>query len=90
VTVNVRFSEEDVWLTQQQLAEIYDTTQQNIAGHIKNIYDQEELVEKSTHKKFLLVRPEGNRQVKRNIYRKREMQQLESDFDNMIKNLPKQ
>lgn len=65
--VSVRFSEEDVWLTQQQLAEIYDTTQQNIAGHIKNIYDQEELVENSTHKKFLLVRLEGNRQVKRNM-----------------------
>ena len=65
--VSVRFSEEDVWLNQQQLAEIYDTTQQNIAGHIKNIYDQEELVENSTHKKFLLVRQEGNRQVKRNM-----------------------
>jgi len=65
--VNVRFSDEDVWLTQQQLAEIYDTTQQNIAGHIKNIFEQQELVENSTHKKYLLVRAEGNRQVKRNI-----------------------
>lgn len=41
--VNVRFSNEDVWLTQNQLAEIYDTTQENISMHIKNIYADKEL-----------------------------------------------
>ena len=41
--VNVRFSDEDVWLTQAQLAEIYDTTQENISMHIKNIYKDAEL-----------------------------------------------
>ena len=66
VNVNVRFADEDVWLTQKQLAEIYDTTQQNIAQHIANIYNDEELNE-ATHKKFLLVQNEGQRQVKRNI-----------------------
>lgn len=45
--VNVRFSNEDVWLTQNQLAEIYDTTQENISMHIKNIYADKELDEKS-------------------------------------------
>lgn len=65
--VNVRFSDEDVWLTQNQLAEIYDTTQENISMHIKNIYEDKELDEYRTYKKFLLVRQEGNRQVKRNI-----------------------
>ena len=40
--VNVRFSDEDVWLTQAQLAEIYDTTQENISMHIKNIYKDAE------------------------------------------------
>lgn len=45
--VNVRFSNEDVWLTQNQLAEIYDTTQENISMHIKNIYEDKELDEKS-------------------------------------------
>jgi hypothetical protein len=65
--VNVRFSDEDVWLTQNQLAEIYDTTQENISMHIKNIYEDKELVENRTNKKFLLVRTEGKRQVKRNI-----------------------
>lgn len=65
--VNVRFANDDVWLTQNQLAEIYDTTQQNIALHIKNIYQEGELSEASTYKDFLLVRKEGNRNVKRKI-----------------------
>lgn len=67
VKVNVRFADEDVWLTQGQLAEIYDTTQQNIALHIKNIYADNELADEATHKKHLLVRQEGNRNVQRNI-----------------------
>lgn len=65
--VNVRFADADVWLTQQQLAEIYDTTQENISMHISNIYKDNELDENRTYKKFLLVRQEGQRQVKRNI-----------------------
>lgn len=64
--VSVRFADEDLWLAQNQLAEIYQTTQQNIALHIKNIYADGELND-STHKDFLLVRQEGNRQVQRNI-----------------------
>ena len=64
--VSVRFADEDLWLTQNQLAEIYQTTQQNIALHIKNIYADGELND-STHKDFLLVRQEDNRQVQRNI-----------------------
>ena len=67
VKVNVRFADEDVWLTQGQLGEIYDTTQQNIALHIKNIYADKELADEATHKKYLLVRQEGNRNVQRNI-----------------------
>lgn len=64
--VDVRFADEDLWLTQQQLAEIYHTSQQNIAQHIANIYNDNELGD-ATHKKFLLVRQEGTRQVNRNI-----------------------
>ena len=67
VNVNVRFADEDVWLTQQQLAEIYNTTQQNISLHQKGIYADGELEDGATHKKFLLVRQEGKRQVKREI-----------------------
>ena len=67
VKINVRFADEDVWITQGQLAEIYDTTQQNIALHIKNIYANKELTDESTHKKYLLVRQEGSRNIQRNI-----------------------
>ena len=65
--VSVRFSEEDIWLTELQIAEIYDTTQQNINLHIKNIYQDGELDAQATNKDFLLVRTEGKRQVERKI-----------------------
>lgn len=65
--VSVRFADEDVWLTQNQLAEIYDTTKQNISQHIENILNDGELDANRTVKDFLLVRQEGNRQVQRSI-----------------------
>ncbi len=65
--VNVKFINEDLWLTQNQLAEIYKTTQPNISLHIKSIYRDRELKEDSTNKKFLLVQKEGKREVKRHI-----------------------
>ena len=65
--VSVRFADEDVWLTQNQLAEIYDTTKQNISQHIENILNDGELDANRTVKDFLTVRQEGNRQVQRNI-----------------------
>jgi len=65
--VSVKFIDEDIWLTQNQIADIYKTTQQNISLHIKSIYQDRELQESSTYKKFLLIQKEGNREVKRNI-----------------------
>lgn len=65
--VRVKFIDEDIWLTQNHIASIYKTTQQNISTHIKNIYEDGELQDVSTHKNFLLVQKEGNRKVKRNI-----------------------
>ncbi len=64
--VDVKFIDEDVWLTKYQLADIYKTTRQNIEQHINNIYEDGELPN-STCKKFLQVQKEGNREVKRNI-----------------------
>jgi hypothetical protein len=52
--VSVRFSDEDLWLTQNQIAEIYDTTQPNISMHIDGILKDGELSAEATHKKFLL------------------------------------
>ena len=63
----MRFADEDLWLTQNQLAEIYDTTKQNISLHIENILKDGELDPNRTVKDFLTVRQEGNRQVQRNI-----------------------
>ena len=67
MSVNTRFADEDVWLTQAQLVEIYQTTQENVSMHISNIYSDKELEKEGTYKKFLLVRQEGKRQVHRNI-----------------------
>ncbi len=65
--VDVKFIDEDVWLTQNQLADIYQTSQENISMHISNIYKDNELPKGSTNKKILLVQNEGGRSVKRNI-----------------------
>ena len=65
--VTVRFTGDDLWLTQSQIAEIYDTTQQNVSQHLDGIFKDGELDAEATHKKFLLVQTEGKRQVKREI-----------------------
>ena len=65
--VNVTFTDEDIWLTQSQLAEIYKTSRENVTMHISNIYKDNELPKDSTCKKFLQVQNEGSRSVKRNI-----------------------
>ena len=67
IKVNVKFLNEDIWLTQNQIADIYQTTKQNISLHIKTIYEDKELQKDSTNKNFLTVQKEGNRDVKRSI-----------------------
>lgn len=63
--LDVHFEDESVWLTQQLMAELFQTTKQNISIHIQNIYEEEELLPEATVKKYLTVRSEGNREVKR-------------------------
>ena len=65
--VSVRFADEDVWVTQVQLAELYDTTRQNIGQHIENIYKDDELPREATIKKFFIVQQEGKREVRREL-----------------------
>jgi hypothetical protein len=65
--IDVRFEGETVWLTQQQLAELFQTTQQNVSLHLQNVFDEGELDREATHKEFLLVRQEGQRSVRRRI-----------------------
>ncbi|MGI6496746.1 MAG: virulence RhuM family protein [Kiritimatiellia bacterium] len=65
--IEVRLENETVWLTQQLMAELFQTTQQNISLHIQNIYAEGELHPEATHKDFLSVRQEGTRQVRRKL-----------------------
>lgn len=63
--LDVRFQDETVWLTQKLMAELFQTTPQNITIHLGNIFDEGELEETSTCKEFLQVQVEGGREVKR-------------------------
>ena len=65
VSLEVRLDENTVWLSQAQMAELFQTTPQNITLHIRNVYKEGELEILSTCKDFLQVQKEGNRTVKR-------------------------
>lgn len=66
VNVEVLYAEENIWLTQKKMAELFDTTPQNITQHLKNIYMEGEVNQEGTCKNFLQVQQEGDREVKRN------------------------
>ena len=65
--IDVKLENETVWLTQNQMAELFQTTKQNVSSHIKNIFEEGELSENSTVKDYLTVQQEGNRKVSRNV-----------------------
>jgi hypothetical protein len=65
IKLDVRLQDETVWLTQPLMAELFQTTQQNISQHIRNVFEEGELTPEATHKKFLSVRREGKRDVRR-------------------------
>lgn len=65
--IDVKFTGETVWLSQQQMADLYQSSRSNVVEHIKHIYEDEELDEESTCRKFRQVRQEGARQVAREI-----------------------
>ena len=65
--IQARLQDENMWLTQVQLAQVFQTTRQNIGQHIKNIYEEKELDPSATIKKFFIVQTEGDREVSRNI-----------------------
>lgn len=67
IKIDVRLQDETVWLTQPLMAELFQTTQQNISQHIQRVYEEGELDQEATHKKFLSVRREGARKVQRNL-----------------------
>ena len=65
--VSVVFQDETFWLTQSGMAELFDCTPENILQHLKHIFPEEELTPEATSKKFLVVRQEGSRQVRRTL-----------------------
>ena len=67
IELNVSIEEETIWLTQKQMAELFEVTKQNISLHIIEIYKSYELERHSTVKKFLTVQKEGSRKVSRNL-----------------------
>ena len=65
--IDVRFEDETVWLTQQQMADLFQSSRSNIVEHIQHIYEEGELDESATCRKFRQVRTEGSRQVAREL-----------------------
>lgn len=64
-SIEMRYEDENIWLTQKMMAALYDVSTAAINQHIKKVYDDSELESKSTIKKYLIVQTEGSRQVQR-------------------------
>jgi hypothetical protein len=67
VKIDVRLQGETAWLTQFHMAELFQTTIPNVSMHLRNIYAEGELQPEATIQEFLIVRPEGSRQVSRSV-----------------------
>ena len=67
IVINVLYENNDVWLTQLQMASLFHVSRENICLHTRSVYKMAELQEKRTFKKFLIVQTEGSRTVRRNI-----------------------
>ena len=65
--IEVRYENETIWLSQKLMAELFDTSTDNIGQHLKNIYVEGELLEEATAENFSVVQTEGNREVQRNL-----------------------
>lgn len=65
--IDVRLQDETVWLTQAQMAELFQTTKQNVSLHVKNVFEEGELDQKATVKESLTVQKEGDRRVSREV-----------------------
>jgi len=66
-SINARYENETIWLTQKLMAQLFNVTVPTINEHLKNIYDQDELGRKATIRKFLTIQVEGKREVSRKV-----------------------
>ena len=67
IELKISVKENNIWLTQSQISELFTTSSDNIGLHFKNIYKEKELIENSTTEDISVVRQEGNRKVKRQL-----------------------
>jgi hypothetical protein len=67
IQIEVQFEQENVWLTQKQMALLFDKNIMTVNEHIKNVYEEQELDQYSTIRKSLIVQKEGKREVKREV-----------------------
>lgn len=65
--IKVRIEDENVWLTQKLIAELFDVSVPTVNEHLKNIFSETELIKSSTIRKFRIVQKEGNREISRDI-----------------------
>ena len=63
----MRYENENIWLTQKMMSALYDVSVAAISQHIKRVYDDGELTPEATIKKYLTVQTEGSRQISRNL-----------------------
>jgi hypothetical protein len=66
-SIEVRFEDETLWLTQKLMAQLFDVSVPTINEHLKNLFENKEIERSSTIRKFLIVQMEGNREVGREI-----------------------
>ena len=66
-SIELRYEDENIWLTQKMMATLYGVEINTINEHIKKIYSDAELQEEATIRKYRIVQPEGNRQVSRKV-----------------------
>ena len=79
-SIELRYEDENIWLTQKMMAELYGVEVNTVNEHIKKIYKDKELTEDSTIRKFRIVQTEGNRQVLREVQDKL----YKNDFDKLL------
>ena len=68
-SVELRYEDENIWLTQRLMAELYGVDLRTVNDHIEKIFRDGELVQEATIRKFRIVQKEGNRNVERNVLR---------------------
>jgi len=67
INIEVLYANENIWLSQKRMAELFDCTPDNVSLHLKNIYREQELTEAATAEEFSVVQKEGGRTVTRRI-----------------------